>query len=99
MAPDRSTDVLWPWRIATTDTLLESLRALGIPVEDFDDFIPAIDNDLCGATDEALDAVYPPNDRDVRMLLTDPFRNVPALRLAFKVEASRHVAYLGADLR
>lgn len=81
-----------------------ALEELGVNGPEFDNgVLPQVDQVLCGIADERLDAEYPPLFGELRLILTDPFRGLPALRIAFVVEgelgSERKVVYVGADLR
>lgn len=51
----------------------------------FDDGWRGIEEAIAGATLDRLDEHYPADENDVRLVLTDPFPDVPALRVAFRV--------------
>src|SRR4051794_40161960 len=78
------------------------LKRLGLDQRDFDVEVgPEIDEALCGATDGKLDEVYPEFGGGLRILLVTATAHLPALRIAFRVDAADggKICYCRVDLR
>ena len=78
-----------------------SLRNLGINEREWDELSPHVDQVLCGASDDKLDAEFPPSPKGSRMIFTSPYRALPALRIGFRVDQDDNgkIVYVVADAR
>lgn len=74
------------------DAFLQDAEAYGIPIRELDEVMRTdIEEVLCGASDELLDAAYPiwvPPDK--RLLLTNRRGAVPPLRVAWRIATEDH---------
>lgn len=64
-----------------------SLEQCGLSYESWDRIAPGVDGALCGFTRAKLDAIYPCQDGERRLMLTDAALGVPALRVVFYLES------------
>lgn len=82
---------------------LPSLEAVGVSTKQWDTIAPEIETVLCGCTDAALDAGFPTQVGNVRIVLTEAARGVSALRIAFIVEpddrGKGRVVYMAGGIR
>jgi hypothetical protein len=80
---------------------LDQLEAIGVETPAWDRLTyEAVDDVLCGASIERLDAEYPVRTTDgLRILLTESAPGVPPLRVAFRIEPNGDVCYVAASLR
>lgn len=74
------------------------LAALSISAQDFEAVAVGVDEALCGATADKLDELYPPLVGNLRLYRTDAAQNVPALRIAFRLEQGT-ITYVDVDPR
>ena len=80
-------------------TFWDDLARIGISAKEFDELSPSIDESIRGASLEKLDEVYPPLFGELRLILTEEFRALPRLRIAFEVDQKGDVLFRWVDRR